>query len=201
MPKVSIIDYKIGNIFSMKNALQRAGLTVEVNSEPIKIINSDAIVLPGVGNFGVAAKNLEPLKATLLDCALQGRPFLGSCLGMQLLFDDSEEAVGRGLSLIRGFVKRFQEGLKTPHMGWNNIAVKKPCELLEELDENSYFYFVHSYYPEPKDVEVVAAETSYGVSFASIIAKENIYGCQFHPEKSGRDGATLLRNFASILKR
>lgn len=120
---------------------------------------------------------------------------------MQLLFDDSEEAAGEGLSLIRGSVKRFPEGLKNPHMGWNNISVKKPCELLEGLGEKAYFYFVHSYYPEPKDAEVVVAETSYGVVFASIIAKGNVYGCQFHPEKSGRDGATLLRNFARISKR
>jgi glutamine amidotransferase len=201
LPKVSIIDYRIGNIFSMRNALQRAGLTVEVNSEPTKILDSDAIVLPGVGNFGAAAKNLEPMKATLLDCAVQGKPFLGSCLGMQLLFDDSEEAVGGGLSLIRGSVKRFPEGLKVPHIGWNNIVIKKPCELLDGLGEDSYFYFVHSYYPEPGETEAVVAETSYGVDFASIIAKGNVYGCQFHPEKSGRDGATLLRNFARISKR
>ena len=195
MPKVSIIDYRIGNIFSMRNALQRAGLTVEVNSEPTKILDSDAIVLPGVGNFGAAAKNLEPMKATLLDCAVQGKPFLGSCLGMQLLFDDSEEAVGGGLSLIRGSVKRFPEGLKVPHIGWNNIVIKKPCELLDGLDEDSYFYFVHSYYPDPEDGSVVVGETDYGVTFASVVAADSLVATQFHPEKSGEVGLRFYENF------
>jgi len=201
MPLVSIIDYKVGNIFSMENALKKVGFRVEVNSESDKILQSDAVVLPGVGNFRVASQKLAPLKIVLNDYVHSGRLLLGSCLGMQLLFQNSEEGVGEGLNLIEGCVKKFSSNVKTPHMGWNNIKIENYNELLDGLSENSYFYFVHSYYPLLKNGDDVAASTIYGEKFASIVSKNNIHGCQFHPEKSGKTGLRLLENFARMTRK
>jgi glutamine amidotransferase len=201
MTKVTIIDYRVGNIYSMKKSLERTSLTIEVSSNPSIILSSDGIVLPGVGAFGPAARNIRPLKDTIDEAIDQGIPFLGSCLGLQLFFDKSEESSGRGLGLIRGKVKRFSHDVKTPHMGWNTIEKIKDIELLDGLDEDSYFYFVHSYYVDPLQDDVIAAKTRYHIDFTSILAKGNLYGTQFHPEKSGDTGAKLLENFASIIRR
>lgn len=201
MPTVSIIDYNVGNIFSIENALKKVGFRVEINSKQDKILQSDAIVLPGVGNFGAASHNLAPLKMTLIDYVHSGKLLLGSCLGMQLLFKKSEEGKGEGLNLIDGSVKKFDTNLKIPHMGWNNIIIENGNDLLDGLDENSYFYFVHSYYPLTKSNDDVTANTIYGEKFASIVSKKNIFGCQFHPEKSGKTGLKLLENFARMTKR
>jgi glutamine amidotransferase len=201
MPKVTIIDYKVGNIFSMYRSLERAGLEVEVSSNPSEILASDGVILPGVGAFGPAAKNLSPLKETIYECIEQGTPFLGSCLGVQLFFDKSEESAGEGLGLIEGEVKRFRNEVKTPHMGWNNLIITKETELLKGLTSDSYFYFVHSYYVKPLRNEVSAAKTYYDVEFTSVVAKGNLFGTQFHPEKSGEQGAQILRNFGDIIRR
>ena len=201
MPRAALIDYGVGNIFSMKNALQRAGFAVDVTSESKAISSADAIVLPGVGAFGVAAKNIATLKPAIFKGVERGAPLLGSCLGMQLIFDGSEEGPGEGLGIIRGGVIRFGGELKTPHMGWNTLMTVRPDELLEGIEEDDYFYFVHSYYASPVDPSVVVAETSYGVDFPSVVSRNAVYGTQFHPEKSGKAGATLLANFARIVGR
>jgi glutamine amidotransferase len=185
----------------MKRALQRAGLEIEISSDPPKILTADGIVLPGVGAFGPAANNLIPLKRTLEKALEKEIPLLGSCLGLQLLFNYSEESPGEGLSFIEGYVKGFRKGIKVPHMGWNTIEKVKENDLLEGLDKESYFYFVHSYYAVPDNPDVVLAKTFYDLDFASIISKNNIYGTQFHPEKSGKSGNILLKNYAQLIKR
>ena len=200
MVSASIIDYKVGNIFSMNQALTQAGFKTVITADPEQIRGSDAVILPGVGNFSVASRNLEPLAEFIREAVDEGVPLLGSCLGMQLLFERSDEGEGDGLGFMEGSVVRFSGSLKTPHMGWNTLQVVKDCELLEGLD-GEYMYFVHSYYPQPKDDNVTAAVTDYGVDFTSMVAKDNIYGAQFHPEKSGPAGFRLLENFAGMVKR
>jgi glutamine amidotransferase len=185
----------------MKKALQRAGFAVNVTSKKRAISSSDAIVLPGVGAFGVAAKNMAALKPSILKGLERGTPLLGSCLGTQLLFDNSEEGLGEGLGIIRGGVIRFGGELKTPHMGWNTLMTVRTDELLEGIEEDDYFYFVHSYYVSPDDPKAIVAETRYGVDFPSVVSRNAVYGTQFHPEKSGKAGAALLENFARMVVR
>ena len=201
MPVATVIDYGVGNLFSMSNALRKAGLRVEVAEEPSTLSGSDAVVLPGVGNFGAAAANLEPFRKALKATVDEGAPLLGSCLGMQLLFERSEESPGDGLGLLPGEVKRFVGEMKTPHMGWNTVEPKRGSPLLDGVKPGSYFYFVHSYYPEPADPRDTLASTSYGGTFASIVERGSVYGTQFHPEKSGEAGARLLANYAGLVKR
>jgi glutamine amidotransferase len=195
-----IIDYRIGNIFSMNQALTKTGFKTSITADPRRIEESDAVILPGVGNFSVAAHNLASLSTFILETVKMGVPLLGSCLGMQLLFEWSEEGEGDGLGLMKGGIVRFPGNLKIPHMGWNTIKVVKDCEVLEGLD-GEYLYFVHSYYARPDDLEVTATLTDYGLEFASMIAEGNVYGAQFHPEKSGPAGLMLLENFFGLVKR
>ena len=201
MTRVALVDYGVGNIFSMKKALEKAGLEVRVTSDRGEIADAPGVVLPGVGNFGAAAGKIQPLKEAIIEGTEGGAPLLGSCLGMQLLFEWSEEAPGDGLSLLEGGVVRFPENVKTPHMGWNTIDVTRRNELLEGIDEGSYFYFVHSYCVDPGDPTIIAAETRHGIDFASVVARGSLYGTQFHPEKSGEAGAALLENFAKAIRR
>jgi glutamine amidotransferase len=201
MSVVSIVDYGVGNLFSVTNALQRIGLKVEIVRDPGKLETADAIILPGVGNFGAAADKIRAFKEPLFEGIKNGVPLLGSCLGMQLLFEGSEESPGEGLCLLGGWVKRFTGNLKVPHMGWNEIRILRDSDLLEGVPDGTYFYFVHSFYPCPKNIEVTLAVTEHGGEFTSIVEKDNIYGTQFHPEKSGMAGARLLRNFSRIIRR
>jgi glutamine amidotransferase len=196
-----VIDYGVGNLFSMSNALRKAGLGVMIVEEPTGLKGSEAVVLPGVGAFGAAAANLEPFREALEEAVEGGTPLLGSCLGMQLLFERSEESPGDGLGLLPGEVKRFTGDVKTPHMGWNTVEPLRDSPLLEGVEPGSYFYFVHSYYPEPADPRDTLASTSYGGEFASIVERGTVYGTQFHPEKSGKTGARLLANFAGLVRR
>ena len=198
--KVAVLDYGIGNLFSIKRSLQRIGLDVEVTSS-IKGCKYDGIVLPGVGNFKAGAENVGLLKEDIVRLTSNGTPLLGICLGMQLLFEESQESDGRGLALLRGKIIRLPKDVKTPHMGWNNLRIIADNEILDGIDERDYFYFVHSYYACPADKSVIAAETEYGIRFASVVAEGNIYGTQFHPEKSGKSGSRILRNFMMIMKR
>jgi len=198
--KVAVLDYGIGNLFSIKHSLQKIGLNVEVTSS-IKGCEYDGIVLPGVGNFKAGAKNLGPLREDIIRLTSNGVPLLGICLGMQLLFEESQESDGEGLALLRGKIIRLPEDVKTPHMGWNNLHIIADNEILNGIDEKDYFYFVHSYYARPADKSVIVAETEYGIQFTSVIAEGNIYGTQFHPEKSGKSGCRILRNFMMIMKR
>ena len=199
--KVAVIDYGIGNLFSIRCALQKTGLDADIVSKPRALDEYDGIVLPGVGNFKSGAQNLYSLRRGIARLVDEGIPILGICLGMQLLFEESEESPGEGLSLLRGRVLRLPRDVKTPHMGWNNLRILADNELLNGIGGKDYFYFVHSYYASPSEREVVVAETEYGVSFASVVAEKNIYGTQFHPEKSGKPGRRVLQNFAGIVKR
>ena len=170
-------------------------------SSPKELGKADAVVLPGVGNFKVASENIQPFKLTIVELLEEGAPLFGICLGMQLLFEESEESAGKGLSLLRGKVVRLPREVKTPHIGWNTLKILRQNELLNGIDEDSYFYFVHSYYPAPADQQVAVATTDYGLDFTSVLASGNVYATQFHPEKSGKEGAQILQNFAEIVKR
>ena len=200
MTSVAVLDYGVGNLFSMSNALKRAGLNVKVTGDPEEISSADAIVLPGVGNFGHASAKLQPYAESIRRALEADVPMMGSCLGMQLLFEGSEESPEEGLGLLEGWVKRFQGELKVPHMGWNTIKAARESPLLDGIPDGEYFYFVHSYYPEPAEGDVTLAVTEYGGDFTSIVESGPLYGCQFHPEKSGRAGAKLLSNFAEIIR-
>jgi len=197
----AIIDYGAGNLFSISKALEEAGFKVKITVEPDLLMESDTLILPGVGNFGPATQRLRPLKDTIIDEVKSGKLFLGSCLGMQLLFKTSEESPGEGLGLINGKVKRFKENVKVPHMGWNTIKRLRDSTLLDGIPDDSYFYFVHSYYPKPENLKDVLAVTEYSQEFTSIVERTSIYGTQFHPEKSGDMGARLLENFASLVRK
>ena len=202
---ITIVDYGMGNLRSVKKAFENLGFPANVTRSPEEILNSNGLVLPGVGAFGDCMKNLEeydlvePIKAFIKT----GKPFLGICLGLQLLFEESEESPGvKGLGVLRGKVVRFprleKEGLKVPHMGWNQVEIRKPTPVLKGIPEGSWFYFVHSYYPEPEDKSISSLKTHYGVEFTSAVQSENIFACQFHPEKSSTMGLKILDNFALL---
>ena len=163
--------------------------------------HADAIVLPGVGNYSAGSKNLESFKEKILELIRDGLPVLGVCLGMQLFFPESEEGEGKGLALLKGKNVWLPCSVKVPHIGWNTLHIIRQNKLLEGLQDESYFYFIHSCYPVPIDRGIICAETTYGVTFASVVAKQNIYGTQFHPEKSGESGLRILRNFIGIVER
>jgi glutamine amidotransferase len=201
MLNVALIDYGIGNMFSVEYALRRFSLNVEVCSSP-NIRDIDAVVIPGVGNFRVGAGNLRKLKNFIVDLVKGGVPVLGICLGMQILFQRSEEDPSiDGLGLLSGKVVKLPGSVKTPHIGWNNVTVVRYVDFLDGIDEGDYFYFAHSYYAVPDDLWIVAAETDYGVRFPSVIVRNNVFGVQFHPEKSGRSGEKIIKNFINIAKR
>jgi len=201
---IAIIDYGMGNIHSVQKALQSQGAQTLVTNKPSEIKSCQKLVLPGVGAFDDAMKELKKqgLIAVLSEQIKNKKVFLGICLGMQLLFQDSEEAnKTRGLGFLKGSVKKFsgQEGLKVPHMGWNQL--EKPsaeCPLLKNVPDNSYVYFCHSYFPEPKDKSIIAATTDYAIDFTSVVWQDNIYGVQFHPEKSQAIGLKILENFVKL---
>jgi glutamine amidotransferase len=201
MPETAIIDYGVGNLLSLKCALEKVGLTTTIGLSTRQIKKADAIALPGVGNFSAAAAKLEAVKEELVDAVKSGIPVFGICLGMQLFFPESEEGAGNGLALFEGKTVRLPNSVKVPHMGWNTLRIVKQNEILDGVDDESYVYFVHSLYPVPIDKEIVCAETDYGATFTSAIARKNVYGTQFHPEKSGDVGLRILRNFAKLVKR
>ncbi|MCD6511839.1 MAG: imidazole glycerol phosphate synthase subunit HisH [Thaumarchaeota archaeon] len=194
--KALIVDYGVGNLFSLKHALEELGLEVSIGLE---VEGKDLVFLPGVGSFTSASKRLGLVKDAILKGVEEGLGLFGICLGMQLLFRGSEEGAGEGLGLFEGSVRRFPKGLKVPHMGWNTISILKEGELLDGIRDGSWFYFAHSYYCDTRDH--VLAESYYGVRFASVIEKGKVVGTQFHPERSGPDGRRLLRNFVRMCKR
>ena len=201
MPKVAVIDCGVGNLFSISYALRKTGLDADIVSASKRLRNIAAVVLPGVGNFKAGSQNLKALGQEVIGLVEAGAPLFGICLGMQLLFEESEESPGKGLGLLRGKVIRLPKSVKTPHMGWNTLKIIRHNELLEGIGDSDYFYYVHSYYVDSIDKNFVIAETAYGLNFASVIAKKNIYGTQFHPEKSGKPGKHVLQNFAKIVKK
>ena len=202
---IAVIDYGMGNLRSVQKALEEVGAKTLVTSKPADIKKCDKVVFPGVGAFGDAMKEVRRIG---MDDAIQGaiedgKAFLGLCLGLQLLFEKSEEAPGvNGLSVLKGEAKRFRfsdkSGLKVPHMGWNTIETVAGSGLFKGIPKDPYVYFVHSYYVKPKDGSVILTTTDYGIEFASGVRKDNIYGLQFHPEKSQAAGLHILRNFIGL---
>ena len=201
MPQVLIVDYGVGNLLSLKFALEKTGLKVEISPPTRRLKNADAVALPGVGNFSAAAEALKPVKEELVDAVNAGTPILGICLGLQLYFESSEEGSGEGLSFFKGKDIRLVGPVKIPHMGWNTIQKTKETELFEGIPDGAYVYFVHSLYPVPADKSIICTQTEYSQTFTSAIASKNIYGTQFHPEKSGDLGLRILENFSKAVSR
>ena len=202
---IAIVDYGMGNLRSVSKAFQSQGFTVNVTRDPGDIREASGLVLPGQGAFGDCVKNLEEngIFQTIKEFIQSGKPYLGICLGLQVLFEGSEESPGvAGLGLLKGKVVRFpsfkKERLKVPHMGWNRIGIRKKTALLEGVPDGSWFYFVHSYFPVPEDESVTAVTCTYGMEFTAAVATGNIFACQFHPEKSSAYGLLLLRNFGLL---
>lgn len=201
---IAIVDYGMGNLRSVEKGFAHVGADARVVSDVSSLDDAEGIVLPGVGAFRDCMVNLEGLGLVepLLKNIRKGKPFLGICLGLQLLFTESGE-FGRtkGLGVFEGTVPRFPEsGLKVPHMGWNSIKVANRAPILEGIPEGSYFYFVHSYYVSPEDSSIVATTTDYGVEFTSMVWKDNVFATQFHPEKSQNLGLVVLKNFGDFVK-
>jgi glutamine amidotransferase len=200
---IAIIDYGMGNLRSVEKGFLKVGANVTVTNRPDVVQKADAVVLPGVGAFKDCMKELSHLDLTgaVVDSIKKGKPYLGICLGLQVLFSESEEFGScRGLDIIRGNVVRFEAGdLKIPQMGWNQLNMRDSNPLFKDIPDKSYFYFVHSYYVAPEDSAVIASTTDYGIEFTSSVWKDNIFAVQFHPEKSQALGLQLLRNFNNIV--
>jgi glutamine amidotransferase len=201
MPEAVIFDYGAGNLLSLRVALEKVGLNVSVGSTAEALKKADAIALPGVGNFSASAKKLDAVRQTILDAVAYGTPVLGICLGLQLFFSSSEEGEGNGLGLFGGKSVWLPNSVKVPQMGWNTLRIVRETPLFDGVKDDSYVYFVHSLYPVPENKGLVCAETEYGTTFASAIADKNVFGTQFHPEKSGDVGLKILRNFAKLVKK
>lgn len=195
---IAIIDYGAGNIRSIAKALEHVGATVQVTDDANVVARAQAVVLPGVGSGGSAMTRMQErgLDDAIRTATQQSKPFLGICLGMQLLADHHAEGEVDGLQLFRGEVRRIPHGPKIPHMGWNQIrALHQDLPIFADVPADAYFYFAHSYYVEPQDQQGVAAVTDYGSPYCSVIVTEQVWGTQFHPEKSGDVGMQLLKNF------
>lgn len=200
---IAIIDYDAGNLRSVEKALRYLGKETAVTRDPEQIRGADKVILPGVGAFGDAMKKLQEyhLDTLIQELAGSGKPLLGICLGLQLLFEESEESPGvNGLGILKGRIRRIPEGngLKVPHIGWNSLHLEHNGRLFRHISENSYVYFVHSYYLEAKEPEIVKASAEYGVHIHASVEKNNLFACQFHPEKSSEAGLQILKNFAEI---
>lgn len=199
---LAVLDYGAGNLRSVVRALEVNGIRPVVLGDPDALLRADSLVFPGVGAAGSAMRRLRErgLDEAVREFYRLGRPILGVCLGLQLLFDRSEEDGGTpGLGLIPGEVRRFPDGLKIPHMGWNQVRRQKDHPILAGIPDGAYFYFVHSYYAAPADPATVVATSDYGLDFASVVARDNLVATQFHPEKSGRWGLAVYANFLRTL--
>lgn len=200
---VSIIDYDAGNIKSVEKAMKYLGEEVVITRDKDVILSSEKVILPGVGAFGDAMGKLKDynLVQTIYDVVEKNTPFLGICLGLQLLFENSDETPGvAGLGILKGDIIKIpvKEGTKIPHMGWNSLNIKEGATLFQGIEENPYVYFVHSYYLKAKNENEVAATTEYGVEIHASVEKDNVFACQFHPEKSGGVGLQILKNFLKL---
>ena len=197
---IAVIDYGMGNLRSVEKALEQCGADVIVTSDGDEIRRADKVVFPGVGAFPKCMERLEELQ--LIDpikTAADEKPFLGICLGLQALFSAGYEGGFReGLDIIKGKVVRFSPGVKIPHMGWNQVRFPNKCPIFEGIDDETYFYFVHSYYVVPEDAAITAGETVYSGPFVSAIWRDNLYAVQFHPEKSQENGLKILKNFVDL---
>ena len=200
---IAMIDYDAGNLRSVEKALNYLGQDVIVTRDSNEILKADKVILPGVGSFGDAMEKLNRynLVNTLKKVTNNGTPFFGICLGLQLLFESSEECPGvEGLSILKGTITKIppKDGIKIPHMGWNSLSIRPGTRLFQGIEDNAYVYFVHSYYLTAQDKDTVAATTDYSVNIHAAVEKDNIFACQFHPEKSSVVGLKILKNFADL---
>ncbi len=200
---IAIIDYGAGNLKSVEKAINFLGEDTVITRDKDEILSADKVILPGVGNFGDCMEKINEcnLKNTIYDVVDKKTPFLGICLGLQLLFNESDEAKGvAGLGILDGKIKKFDSdmGLKIPHIGWNSLELLNNGRLFNGVKDNSFVYFVHSYYLDAKDKDIVRAKSDYGIKFEASIEKDNVFACQFHPEKSGETGLKILKNFIEL---
>ena len=195
MVRIAIFDYGSGNLFSLKAALERQGAEVEIITKLENLKRFGGMILPGVGNFDPAMKSIRGYRKELDKAIESGMPMLGICLGMEMLFNRSEEGKLKGLGRLDGDVVMLPKKEKIPHMGWNNLKMVRESRLLQGLKDNAWVYFVHSYRVRPKDKKIVVANSDYGTEFPAVIEQKNLFGTQFHPEKSGDIGAAMLKNF------
>lgn len=202
---IAIVDYGMGNLRSVEKAFLKVGADARIVSDPKAVDDASGVVLPGVGAFRDCVRNLADANLTgaIIRAIDKGKPFLGICLGLQVLFSESEEfGACKGLDVFRGRVVRFPESeLKVPHMGWNNVRIKNRPPIFDGIPDESYFYFVHSFYVKPDDPAVIATTTEYGSEFTSMIWKDNIFATQFHPEKSQELGLRILKGFGDFVRR
>jgi glutamine amidotransferase len=201
---IAIIDYGMGNLRSVEKGFLKVGVDAKVVTDPRSVNDAEAIVLPGVGAFRDCIKNLDQMKLIepILKSVRNGKPYLGICLGLQMLFTESQEfGVYKGLDVLKGKVVRFQVDLKVPHMGWNTVRLLGKPPIFDGIKDESYFYFVHSYYVTPDDEGIIAGTTDYGMTFTSMVWKDNIIATQFHPEKSQETGLKILKNFGDFVKK
>ena len=198
MIKIAILDYGVGNLFSIQTALNKLKVKTIVTSELDSNEEYDGIILPGVGGWKHTVKKIEINQRFLQDFHDSNKPILGVCLGMQLFFEKSAEGPGRGLCFFKGEIKLFTNEVKVPHIGWNILKQNNKNPLLEGVEDNAWAYFVHSLYPQPVDSRIISTTTDYGIDFTSMIYDKKTFGTQFHPEKSGKAGARILKNFVSV---
>jgi glutamine amidotransferase len=201
MVKVAIFDYGAGNIFSLKSSLEKNDAYVDIITDLKKIKDYSGLLLPGVGNFDPAIKSLGNSKVDFRELVKNQIPILGICLGMEMFFEKSEEGKLEGLGVLEGEVILLPNKFKIPHMGWNNLQIKKPSVLLEGVMEGSWVYFVHSYRVKPKNDDIIKADSDYGINVPAVIEIETLFGTQFHPEKSSKVGSIMIKNFLRVCKR
>lgn len=202
MVKLAIFDYGAGNIFSLKNSFEKAGAEIDVITNFNKSNNYSGLLLPGVGNFDPAIKSItEESKTGFRDFVKDSTPVLGICLGMEMFFEKSEEGKEEGLGVIDGEVIVLPPSLKVPHMGWNDLEIKKSGKILDGVKNGSWVYFVHSYRAKPNSDDVITAESDYGIKVPAVVEKNNFFGTQFHPEKSGKVGKIMINNFLNVCKK
>jgi len=202
MVSVAIFDYGAGNIFSLKNSLEKAGATVDVITSFDKPNEYSGLLLPGVGNFDPAIKSItKSSKTGFKEYVKDTTPVLGICLGMEMFFEKSEEGKEKGLEIMKGEVIVLPDSMKVPHMGWNDLAIKNPGKILQDVKNGSWVYFVHSYRVKPTSSEIITAESDYGIKVPAVVEQDNFFGTQFHPEKSGSVGKIMIKNFLDECKK
>ena len=201
MTSVAIFDYGAGNIFSLKTALEKVGASVDVINNFDKPNGYSGLLLPGVGNFDPAMISIRDFSKTQFQDYVGNIPVLGICLGMEMFFEKSEEGKEKGLNVIDGEVIVLPSSMKVPHMGWNDLEIKKSGKILEGIDDGSWVYFVHSYRAKPNSNDVITAESNYGIKVPAVVEQDNFFGTQFHPEKSGAVGQIMIKNFLDVCKK
>ncbi len=201
MTSVAIFDYGVGNIFSLKNSLEKAGASVDIITNFDKPNQYSGLLLPGVGNFDPAIQSIREFSKTQFRDYVGDMPVLGICLGMEMFFEKSEEGKEKGLDVIDGEVVILPSSMTVPHMGWNDLEIKKPGKILEGVENGSWVYFVHSYRVKPSSNDVITAESDYGIKVPAVVESKNYFGTQFHPEKSGKVGKIMIKNFLEECKK